>query len=189
MVQLTKIYTKGGDKGKTSLGTGERVSKSSSRIDAIGHVDETNAWVGVCALDATGIEKEDLVSIQHDLFDLGGDLCMPEQSEKKKLKVITGRISWLEKKIDAYNKSLPPLKSFILPGGSPLSAHLHLARTVARRAEREVIRLSELEGVNPDVVAYLNRLSDYLFVLCRAMNNNGQQDVLWVPHKNLGDQA
>lgn len=185
MVQITKIYTKTGDKGKTSLGTGERVLKSSSRIDAIGHVDETNAWVGVCAIEAPIKEKTDLISIQHDLFDLGGDLCFPEHSEKKKLKIISGRISWLESRIDEYNKDLPPLTSFILPGGSIISSYLHLARTVTRRAEREVIRLSQSEAVNPDTIAYLNRLSDYLFVLCRVLNDHGKNDVLWVPHKNL----
>lgn len=189
MVQITKIYTKGGDKGKTSLGTGERVLKSSSRIDAIGHVDEANAWIGVCALEAPLKEKTHLISIQHDLFDLGGDLCIPEHSEKKRLKVISGRILWLENRIDEYNKDLLPLKSFILPGGSIISSHLHLARTVTRRAEREVIRLSQAEAVNPDAIAYLNRLSDYLFVLCRVLNEHGKNDVLWVPHKNLEGES
>ena len=184
MVQLTKIYTKGGDKGKTSLGTGERVLKNTTRINAIGHVDELNAWMGVCILYCPQDHAEDLKRIQHDLFDLGGDLCMPEQSQKKKLKVLSSQVAWLEKEIDEQNKSLPPLSSFILPGGTSVSSYLHLARTVARRAERSVIALSQETKINEEAIIYLNRLSDYLFVLCRTLNNKSADDVLWIPGKN-----
>ncbi|UNM06776.1 MAG: cob(I)yrinic acid a,c-diamide adenosyltransferase [Holosporaceae bacterium] len=178
------MYTKGGDKGKTSLGTGERVLKNTTRIDAIGHVDELNAWMGVCILYCPKDHAEDLRRIQHDLFDLGGDLCMPEQSQKKKLKILSSQVTWLEKEIDEQNKSLPPLSSFILPGGTSVSSYLHLARTVARRAERSVIALSQETKINEEAIMYLNRLSDYLFVLCRTLNNKSVDDVLWIPGKN-----
>ena len=184
MVQLTKIYTRGGDKGETSLGNGARVTKTCPRIDAIGHVDELNASIGLCALYVTNHYQNDLKRIQNDLFDLGGDLCIPDDCKKKQLKMIHKQVDWLEQEMDRQNEHLPPLTSFILPGGSTASSHLHLARCIARRAERAVILLSEKEAVSKDVIAYLNRLSDYLFVLCRTLNDKGSQDVLWVPGKN-----
>jgi len=180
MVHLTRIYTRGGDKGDTSLGSGARVSKSDERIQAIGDVDEANATIGYAkehtpkALDAL------LLHIQNDLFDLGADLCIPEESPTA-LRIIASQVDFLEKQIDKFNQNLEPLKSFILPGGSKGSAALHLARTVVRRAERSLIKLHQIQPLNPEAVKYLNRLSDLLFVLCRHVNGDGSKDVLWVP--------
>ncbi|MFN7662642.1 MAG: cob(I)yrinic acid a,c-diamide adenosyltransferase [Alphaproteobacteria bacterium] len=183
MVQLTKIYTRGGDKGQTSLGDGKRISKTSLRIQAIGAVDETNAALGVCTLFLTPNFIKSIRHIQNDLFDIGADLCVPENSAKKSLSLKEMQVTWLEKEMDRFNESLPPLSSFILPGGSAASTHLHLARTITRRAERDVSALSEQEDVNQEILIYLNRLSDYLFVLCRVLNDNGATDILWVPGK------
>jgi len=189
MVKLTKIYTRGGDQGKTSLGSGERVSKTSLRIEAIGEVDELNAMIGICTLFVEKEFLEDLRSIQHDLFDLGGDLCVPETDAKKCLKLKDQQVLWLEKKMDLFNRTLEPLSSFILPGGSKASSYLHLARTITRRAERKILSLSEKEIINRESAIYLNRLSDYLFVLCRVLNNNGSEDVLWIPGKNQKEKV
>ena len=191
MVKLTKIYTRGGDAGQTSLGDGSRVAKHESRPEAYGSVDEANAAVGVArvAVQAEGDAKSDalLARIQNDLFDLGADLCRPgpDLPDKPALRVAEGQVQRLEAEIDAMNANLADLTSFILPGGRPSAAHLHLARTIARRAEREMTRLAEIEDVNPHAIAYINRLSDHLFVLARHMNADGAEDVLWVPGKNL----
>lgn len=181
MVQLTRIYTGGGDKGKTSLGTGERLLKSSPRITVIGKVDETNAAIGIARLYATQNIQEDLSHTQHDLFDLGADLCIPEGAA---LKITESQCVWLEKRMDQMNKDLAPLKSFVLPGGSPGAAHLHLARTIARDAERALTGLMQTEEINPYTLIYLNRLSDFLFVCARQQNNEADGDVLWEPGKN-----
>lgn len=187
MVQLTRIYTGGGDKGKTSLGSGQRVSKNAARIRAIGTVDEANALLGLVRLHTQGAPEIDrcLAGLQNDLFDLGADLCLPEDpKEGTALRLRPDQAAFLERQMDLLNTSLRPLKSFVLPGGSPASAHLHHARTVVRRAERDICALIEEEGekaVSPPVVRYLNRLSDYLFVLARSFNDQGAGDVLWVP--------
>ena len=185
VVYLNRIYTKSGDEGQTSLGDGSRVSKTSPRIAAYGGVDELNAGLGLCI--ASGVPEPFaawLRRIQNDLFDVGADLCVPESSDSSArvpLRVLPNQVAVLESWIDEVNESLEPLTSFVLPGGSVASAHLHVARTVCRRCEIGVCRLAELETVNPQVVIYLNRLSDLLFVLARKCNSNGQDDVLWVP--------
>ncbi|MBY0501799.1 MAG: cob(I)yrinic acid a,c-diamide adenosyltransferase [Alphaproteobacteria bacterium] len=182
MVQLTRIYTKGGDTGKTSLGTKGRVSKASLRIAAIGDVDEANANIGVARLPADEEINLLLSHIQNDLFDLGADLCVPlVKNQQKRLRIDPHQTTFLEEKIDYYNKFLPPLNSFVLPGGSPLSTTLHQARTVVRRAERTVCALYEMEPINKFILQYLNRLSDLLFVLARFANHKEAGDVLWVP--------
>jgi cob(I)alamin adenosyltransferase len=183
MVQLTRIYTKGGDKGKTSLGNGERILKSHIRMNAIGTVDEANAMIGWTRIELSGSLNDLLRSIQNDLFDLGADLCMPEWSQAA-LRITNDQATALEKRIDDINSSLEPLNSFILPGGSEAAARLHLARTVVRRAERDVVRLHSETPINPQAIKYLNRLSDLLFVLCRHVNKNGVEDVLWIPGAN-----
>lgn len=187
MVRLTRIYTRGGDKGKTSLGDGRRVAKHHLRVEAYGTIDEANAVIGVARLYTQGHPDADkmLERIQNDLFDLGADLCVPQTpGEQNALRVIQSQVDRLEHEIDAMNAELKPLTSFILPGGSAASAQLHLARTVVRRAERLVCELSEIEPVNPLAVAYANRLSDHLFVLARSLNNRGESDVLWTPGAN-----
>jgi cob(I)alamin adenosyltransferase len=183
MVKLTRIYTRGGDKGKTSLGDGTRVAKQSLRVEAYGTVDEANAAVGLVRLHAEGEADAMLARIQNDLFDLGADLCTPEGGRRAAgaLRIIAAQVKRLEIEIDRMNAALRPLDSFILPGGTPAAAYLHLARTVTRRAERLVCALAAAEPVNPEVVKYLNRLSDHLFVLGRRLNDNGAQDVLWRP--------
>ena len=184
MVKLDKIYTRGGDQGETSLGDGTRVPKSSARIHALGEVDEANAAIGLARLDAGGPADAILARIQNDLFDLGADLCTPiHESEAPALRIVQSQIDWLEERIDVLTQALPPLTSFILPAGGPAAVRLHLARTVARRAERAVVHLLETPGeaVNRLVPIYLNRLSDLLFVLARAANGMGGEDVLWVP--------
>jgi len=196
MVKLTKIYTRGGDKGETSLGTGKRVKKHAPRVAAYGDVDETNAAVGLARLHASVLKdggKCDamLARIQNDLFDLGADLCTPytKPTTRKKaaagaLRIIQKQIDRLEREIDAMNAKLAPLNSFTLPGGTALAAHLHLARTIARRAERTMTALAAKEKINPLAIAYINRLSDHLFVMSRHANSFGQGDVLWVPGAN-----
>ena len=186
MVTLTKIYTRGGDKGETSLGDGRRVAKHDLRVAAYGTVDETNAVVGLARLHTDGDADDMLARIQNDLFDLGADLCTPETGRKAEgaLRIVDAQVDRLENEIDAINAGLRPLTSFILPGGSPAAAHLHLARTVSRRAERLICELSESEPVNTAAVRYINRLSDHLFVLARHLNNGGTNDVLWVPGGN-----
>ncbi|WP_425407694.1 cob(I)yrinic acid a,c-diamide adenosyltransferase [Hwanghaeella sp.] len=186
MVKLTKIYTRGGDGGETSLGDGSRRAKDDIRVAAYGTVDEANSVIGLVRLHTDGDLDRLLSRIQNDLFDLGADLCTPEDGRKAEgaLRMTDGQVERLEKEIDAYNEPLADLTSFILPGGSPAAAHLHLARTVARRAERETIELARSETVNPAAVKYLNRLSDLLFVLSRHCNDGGKADVLWVPGAN-----
>jgi cob(I)alamin adenosyltransferase len=189
LVRLTRIYTRGGDTGKTSLGNGRRVAKHDLRVDAYGTVDEANAVIGLARQHTAGQpggEADAMLSrIQNDLFDLGADLCTPETADEgKALRIIQSQIDRLEHEIDAMNAQLAPLNSFILPGGRPAAAVLHYARTVVRRAERLVCRLAEVESVNPLALAYINRLSDHLFVLGRALNANGAEDVLWVPGAN-----
>lgn len=183
MVRLTRIYTRGGDKGETSLGDGSRVPKQSLRVEAYGTVDEANAAIGLARLHADGETDAMLARIQNELFDLGADLCTPETGRRATgaLRIVAAQVERLEREIDAMNAELQPLNSFVLPGGSAAAAHLHLARTVARRAERLVCALAAVEQVNPEAVKYLNRLSDHLFVLSRRMNGNGARDVLWQP--------
>ncbi|HEY4136751.1 MAG TPA: cob(I)yrinic acid a,c-diamide adenosyltransferase [Alphaproteobacteria bacterium] len=186
MVKLTKIYTRGGDKGETSLGDGARVPKHDLRVAAYGTVDEANGVIGVARLHTTGAPDAMLGRIQNDLFDLGADLCVPEGGERQDgaLRIVQGQVDRLEREIDDMNERMKPLDSFILPGGSAASAQLHLARTVARRAERLMTDLATRETVNPLAVAYINRLSDHLFVLARALNDDGAADILWEPGAN-----
>lgn len=185
MVQLTRIYTRGGDKGKTSLGNGTRVAKADLRVEAYGTVDEANACIGVARLHTDGEHDAMLGRIQNDLFDLGGDLCIPEEGAPEyALRVDAAQVERLEREIDSMNESLAPLKSFVLPGGSAAAAQLHLARTIVRRAERLIAELMERETVNPQVLAYANRLSDHLFVMARHVNAQGSGDVLWIPGAN-----
>ncbi len=186
MVQLTRIYTRGGDKGQTSLGDGARVPKHDLRVAAFGTVDEANATIGLVRLHTEGALDQLLSRIQNDLFDLGADLCTPEEGRKAAgaLRIVQAQVDRLETEIDGYNAALAPLSSFILPGGTPAAAYLHLARTVTRRAERLVGELAAREAVNPEALKYLNRLSDLLFVLSRHTNGDGAGDVLWVPGAN-----
>ncbi len=189
MVVLNKIYTKTGDAGETALGNGARVAKHAMRVTAYGTVDELNSFLGVARLEAKGELDQALSRIQNDLFDLGADLCRPDmekdaESEYPPLRMVNAQVSRLESEIDAMNAMLEPLRSFILPGGSALSAHLHVCRTVARRAERLAVELATMEAINPAAVKYLNRLSDWFFVAARIANNNGKDDVLWVPGAN-----
>ena len=189
MVVLNKIYTKTGDDGETALGNGARVAKHSTRVNAYGTVDEVNATVGLARLRATGETDEALSRIQNDLFDLGADLCTPDMerdadAEYPPLRMAESQVDRLEAEIDAMTKVLEPLRSFILPGGSPLAAQMHLCRTVSRRAERLVVELATMESVNPSAVKYLNRLSDWFFVAGRMANDEGKADVLWVPGAN-----
>jgi len=189
MVVLNKIYTRTGDKGETALGNGVRVAKYSPRVSAYGTVDETNATVGLARLHSVDDLDAGLARIQNDLFDLGADLCRPEMdkdalAKHPPLRVTNAQVSRLETEIDSMNQALAPLRSFVLPGGSTLAAYLHLCRTVSRRAERLAVELSNEETVNPAVVMYLNRLSDWFFVAARVANENGASDVLWVPGAN-----
>jgi cob(I)alamin adenosyltransferase len=188
MVYLSRIYTKSGDGGETGLGDGQRIRKDSPRIEAIGEVDELNAVLGLVTASCPDAPEFALLrTIQNDLFDLGADLCVPLTEGEvpgKNLRVTATQAERLEKAIDRLNENLKPLESFILPGGSPAAAWLHLARTVCRRAERAVVTLLDLEKVNPDALIYLNRVSDFLFVLARVANDNGKADVLWVPGAN-----
>jgi cob(I)alamin adenosyltransferase len=193
MVYLSRIYTKTGDKGETALGDGTRVPKNHPRVAAYGAVDELNCVLGLLLTEDTeGSEKDLLRTIQNDLFDVGADLCFPQSKKKpakSELRVQPEQISRLEKAIDRLNAGLSPLTSFVLPGGRRCAAWCHLARAVCRRAERDVVSLSSQESVNPQIVIYLNRLSDLLFVLARAYNNNGSEDVLWEPGKTQNKQS
>ena len=191
MVVLNKIYTRTGDKGTTALGTGDRVAKHNVRVETYGTTDEVNSVLGVARLHAGNTPEIDtaLSRIQNDLFDLGADLCFPESDEPldyEPLRVTEAQVDWLETEIDRLNGDLEPLNSFILPGGTPLAAHLHHARTVSRRAERLCVALGEAEPgkVSDAVLKYLNRLSDYLFVAARWCNEKGRADVLWTPGAN-----
>ena len=184
MVKLTRIYTRGGDKGETSLGGGARVAKHDPRVAAYGAVDEANAAVGMARLEAGGDVDEMLRRIQNDLFDLGADLCRPGIDGDSALRIVESQVDRLESEIDRVNGGLAPLESFVLPGGTALAAHLHLARTLTRRAEREMTALAAHEPVNPHAIRYINRLSDHLFVLSRQANDGGGKDVLWEPGAN-----
>ncbi len=181
MVKLDVIVTRGGDTGETSLGDNTRVRKDAARIAAIGDVDEANAAVGLVRLHTEGEEDAILERVQNGLFDLGADLCVPGEGSGDRLRITAAHVSALDGATAAINGGLPPLSSFVLPGGTPAAAAAHLARTVARRAERAVVRLSAEEPVNPEALRYLNRLSDLLFVLSRRLNGNGARDVLWRP--------
>ena len=189
MVVLNRIYTKTGDAGETALGNGQRVAKHSLRVAAYGTVDETNSVLGLARLHAEGDTDAALARIQNDLFDLGADLCRPEMEKDNEagypvLRVVPSQVARLEAEIDAMNARLQPLRSFILPGGSALAAHLHLCRTVSRRAERLTVELATMESINDEAVKYLNRLSDWFFVAARIANDDGRADVLWVPGAN-----
>ncbi len=197
MVKLNKLYTRTGDDGTSGLVDGSRISKSHERLHAIGEVDEANSTLGVaiCALEAdlkADRGDDDLIQnlrrIQNDLFDLGADIATPKSAEGEgfapttmELRVVASQIDWLESSIDAANDSLPPLTSFILPGGSNAAATMHVARATVRRAERALVAASQAVSINPLAVRYLNRLSDYLFVLCRVINSTRGGDILWVP--------
>ena len=192
MVVLSKIYTRTGDKGTTALGSGERVPKHSLRIDAYGTVDETNASIGMVRLhlgDADPKLDAMLLRIQNDLFDLGADLCVPDRGQKleyEPLRMVDAQVKRLEQEIDEMNAELKPLRSFVLPGGTPAAAALHMARTISRRAERLMVALAgePNEPVGPAALKYINRLSDFLFVASRYVNDRGKSDVLWVPGQN-----
>jgi cob(I)alamin adenosyltransferase len=188
MVYLSRIYTKSGDGGQTGLGDGSRVSKDHPRVTAYGEVDELNAVLGLLAAHCPDCPDAELLrAIQNDLFDVGADLCVPptdDENPEQCLRVTVAQYERLEQAIDRLNEHLQPLRSFILPGGTPAAAWLHLARTVCRRAERAVVTLMAVEKVNAAALIYLNRLSDYLFVLGRVANGNGANDVLWVPGKS-----
>jgi cob(I)alamin adenosyltransferase len=186
-MKLDRIYTRGGDKGETSLGDGTRVTKHHPRVRAMGGLDEANAALGVALLHIdNSIIKKLLARIQNDLFDVGADLCRPEHANETKqpLRVTAAQVTVLENDIDRFNEPLRPLTSFVLPGGSPASAHLHLARAVLRRAECEMTELAATQALNPELLKYVNRLSDLLFVLARYLNAGGENDVLWQPGIN-----
>ena len=188
-MRIDRIYTRGGDAGQTSLGDGERVSKNDRRIWAYGTVDETNAAIGVVRLHLADARELDamLGLIQNDLFDLGADLAVPQRDGKaERLRMLSSQVERLERDIDALNEHLAPLTSFVLPGGTPAAAYLHLARTICRRAERMMVELAAKpdEPVSEPAIQYMNRLSDFLFVASRTANDNGAGDVLWVPGQN-----
>jgi cob(I)alamin adenosyltransferase len=189
MVLLNRIYTRTGDDGTTALGSGERRAKYDLRVSAYGTVDETNAAIGIVRLHLAGARDLDamLGLIQNDLFDLGADLALPQREGKaERLRIVSSQVERLERDIDALNARLAPLTSFVLPGGTPAAAYLHLARTICRRAERMIVELAAKpeEPVSEAVVQYMNRLSDFLFVASRSVNDNGSADVLWVPGQN-----
>jgi cob(I)alamin adenosyltransferase len=181
-VRLTRIYTRAGDAGETSLGEGSRVPKTDPRIEAYGTVDELNSFLGLALSGELADEfRPWLEQIQNDLFDLGADLAVPlDDDRRERLRVTEGQVEWLEELCDLVNARLEPLKSFVLPGGTEAAARLHVARAVCRRAERRSVALAEAQGVNPTALAYLNRLSDLLFILARAANT-GSQEPLWRP--------
>ncbi|MGH6876472.1 MAG: cob(I)yrinic acid a,c-diamide adenosyltransferase [Rhizomicrobium sp.] len=186
MVVLSRIYTRTGDTGETALGDGVRLPKHALRIASYGTVDEANAAMGLARLHVTGEVDAMLGRIQNDLFDLGADLCIPEASRRSQgaLRITDSQVERLEREIDAMNADLAPLTSFVLPGGTPAAAHLHLARTVVRRAERLIVELAEQETVGAAALKYVNRLSDHLFVASRHVNDKGGRDVLWAPGAN-----
>ncbi|MEI9996011.1 MAG: cob(I)yrinic acid a,c-diamide adenosyltransferase [Rhizomicrobium sp.] len=186
MVTLNRIYTKTGDKGETALGDGTRRLKHDLRVAAYGTVDETNAAIGVARLAASGALDAMLGRIQNDLFDLGADLAAPEDGRRgaTRLRILDSQVERLEREIDAMNENLKPLDSFVLPGGTAAAAHLHLARAIARRAERLIVELAQVETVSGAAIRYINRLSDHLFVASRFANDGGAKDVLWIPGAN-----
>lgn len=181
MVKLDKIYTRGGDKGYTSIVGGKRIKKSSLIIEAIGNVDELNAFIGLIVCYLNSSQKKILKNIQNDLFDIGADLATPINKNKNVIRIQSQQITFLEKEIDKINTKLKPLKSFILPGGSEISSLIHIARTINRRCEISIVRLSEKRKINLKILNYINRLSDFLFVLARQTNKN---EILWYPLKN-----
>jgi cob(I)alamin adenosyltransferase len=189
MVKLNKIYTRTGDDGTTALVSGPRREKFDLRVEAYGTIDETNAAIGMARLHMKdhGVLDAMLLRIQNDLFDLGADLATPDDgkpAEYEPLRIVAAQATRLETEIDVLNADLSPLKSFVLPGGSAAAAHLHLARTVSRRAERQMVELSRQEAVSAAALTYVNRLSDFLFVAARAANDGGKADILWVPGQN-----
>jgi cob(I)alamin adenosyltransferase len=191
MVVLNKIYTRGGDDGTTALGNDQRRKKYDPRVSAYGNIDELNSVLGVARLHTAGDDALDamLARIQNDLFDLGADLASPDKGKGpggERLSIVERQVERLEGEIDQLNEHLAPLRSFVLPGGTPAAAYLHLARTVCRRAERAIVELSDLPGesVSPALIKYVNRLSDFLFVASRHVNDRGAQDVLWKPGQN-----
>ena len=191
MVVLNRIYTRTGDDGTTALGTGERRVKYDLRIEAYGTIDEVNAAIGLARLHTANDARVDamLARVQNDLFDLGADLCSPDKGKGpggERLAIVDAQVTRLEQEIDTLNADLSPLRSFVLPGGTPAAAALHLARTICRRAERLIVELSHRrdESVSAALIKYVNRLSDFLFVASRHVNDNGARDVLWVPGKN-----
>lgn len=181
MVQITRIYTRSGDKGRSSLGDGTRRKKSDVRFETIGNIDEINAYCGLIAVEISPQLQKLIMHIQNDLFDLGADLSVPHGEA---LRIGATQVEYLEQQIDMFNDNLNPLDSFVLPGGTRISALMHIARTVVRRAERSMVLLNEYELVNVNALKYLNRLSDLLFVLCRHLNDNGKLDILWIPGEN-----
>ncbi len=183
MVKLDKIYTRGGDKGLTSLGDGSRVEKNNIRIRAYGDIDEANSSIGISIAFSSKFIKDILLKIQNDLFDIGADLCFPEKS-KRHVTISSNKIDFLEKQIDIINKDLGKLESFILPGGTKSSAFLHLSRSLVRRAERSIVELNDKEPVNSDIMKYINRLSDFLFVAAR-FENKEDGDILWAPNNKI----
>lgn len=189
MVKLNRIYTRGGDQGETSLGDGTRLAKHHVRVAAYGTVDEANATIGLARTVASPEFEDVLARIQNDMFDLGADLCTPEAGKKAEgaLRITSAQVKRLEDEIDSFNEQLEPLTSFILPGGKDCAAYLHLARTVVRRAERLMTTLALEEPINTAALEYINRLSDHLFVLARAINDNGASDILWQPGKHGGE--
>lgn len=192
MIRLDRIYTRTGDDGDTRLGSGKKVRKTSVRVEAFGTVDELNAVLGLARLSLRGAPGRLVAGIQHDLFDLGADLCVPpgpSAHARRALRMTAAQTLRLERAIDRVNARLRPLNSFVLPGGTPAAGWLHLARTVCRRAERRVAALREREPVNPEALRFLNRLSDLLFVLARAANRGGRDDVLWVPGRHAGGRG
>ena len=187
MVKLNRIYTRTGDDGTTGLVDGSRCPKYAARIHAMGLVDEANSAIGVAAVLMSGAPGADITRIQNDLFDLGADLATPGDDfapSEMVLRIVPSQAEWLEQRIDALNEQLEPLTSFILPGGAELAARLHVARATTRAAERAMVALAAEAPVNPAALAYINRLSDYLFVLARVVNDNGRRDVKWVPGAN-----
>jgi cob(I)alamin adenosyltransferase len=189
MVKLNKIYTRTGDDGTTGLVDGSRVSKTNARLHAIGEVDEANSALGVAVQALAADEGEtplvaELRRIQNDLFDLGADIATPGEGfepSPMELRIVSSQVEWLEAAIDKANEQLPPLTSFILPGGSVAAAHMHMARAISRRAERALVAASLDVSINPQALNYINRLSDYLFVLCRLINSTRGGDIMWVP--------
>lgn len=186
MVKITKVYTRTGDKGTTALGDNTRVPKDNPRVSAYGTTEEANAVLGIARIHAPAKLQAALGRIQNDLFDVGGDLCLPTESSYKHepLRITAQQVQWLEHEIDTLNAPLETLHSFILPGGTPAAAHLHHARTVVRRAEREISALAQDEKINTEALRYMNRLSDYLFVAARYANSLNGGDVLWIAGAN-----
>lgn len=187
MVRLNKIYTRTGDDGTTGLVDGSRLPKHAARMEAIGAVDEANSAIGLAVCVLSGSDAANLIRIQNDLFDLGADIATPGEDfspGEMTLRIVGSQVEWLESAIDAINDNLQPLRTFVLPGGSEAAARIHIARASTRSAERRATALADVDPVNPVALAYLNRLSDYLFVLARALNGMGADDVLWVPGQN-----